>query len=112
MNKYEVDISPKEIYTRHTNSMQITIEGIDLSMIQEIYMVSLCRIKTGNQVKEKYVLGEKTLRGEEISRVSPVKIEWIIEVTRKAPVSFSSSLLSIEYAARILIVEDKKQKMI
>ena len=75
-------------------------------------MVSLCRIKTGNQVKEKYVLGEKTLRGEEISRVSPVKIEWKIEVTRKAPVSFSSSLLSIEYAARILIVEDKKQKMI
>lgn len=107
MDQFEVDISPKELYTHNRNVLHLTISEGDIQAIKEIRLSLIYQVQARYKEKERSVVSSRRF-SDEIPALLPARMEWTIEIANTGPVSFASKAFLIIYSAKIEIVLQRR----
>ncbi|GEM_PF-1536497 len=107
MAAYTVTVSPSELLTRYSNSLQVTVQTEQSAAITSLSLKVECRLVIGGKVKETYLVAEKKYAGSDFPDENPVRLQCNVDVSRKGPLTFSCPDFSIQYIAVLEAIEKR-----
>jgi hypothetical protein len=108
MDQFEVDISPKELYTHNRNDLHLTISEGDIRSIREIRLSLVYQVQARYREKDRILVCSQRFAGSDIPAQLPASMEWLVEIPNTGPVTFESKAFLIIYSAQIEIVIPKR----